>query len=151
MSCSSFSLWVLAQSHFYSHQFICHRKDCSPPCVSKAFFFWLITGFCKVHISGPTSRHMFFWTFWNLVIGSRSFVRICVFVLCDSLKSDDFQQKAHVCSSFFHFVSSCGCSRIFLLKGVPIVVQWLTNPSRNHEVAGSIPGLAQWVRDPVLP
>ena len=26
---------------------------------------------------------------------------------------------------------------------VPVVVQWLTNPTRNHEVAGSIPGLAQ--------
>ena len=23
--------------------------------------------------------------------------------------------------------------------------QWLTNPTRNHEVVGSIPGLAQWV------
>ena len=28
-------------------------------------------------------------------------------------------------------------------EGVPIVAQWLTNPIRNHEVAGSIPGLAQ--------
>ena len=32
-----------------------------------------------------------------------------------------------------------------MLKGVPVLTQWLTNPTGNHEVVGSIPGLAQWV------
>ena len=35
-----------------------------------------------------------------------------------------------------------------LFGGVPIVVQWLTNLTRNHEVVGLIPALAQWVKDP---
>ena len=34
--------------------------------------------------------------------------------------------------------------------GVPVVAQWLTNPTRNHGVASSIPGLAQWVGGPAL-
>ena len=32
-------------------------------------------------------------------------------------------------------------------SGVPVMVQWLMNLTRNHEVVGLIPGLGHWDKD----
>ena len=52
-----------------------------------------------------------------------------------------------VCFTAFLFRRLDEVSRRKWKAGVPVVAQWLTNPTRKHEVSGSIPALAQWVKD----
>ena len=41
--------------------------------------------------------------------------------------------------------------KIQTTSGVPVVVQQVMNPTSIHEDTSSIPGLTQWIKDPVLP
>ena len=52
-------------------------------------------------------------------------------------------QKSSLRSCFVLFIT-------YHISGVPVMAQWITSPTRNHELVSSIPGLAQWVKDPVL-
>ena len=79
--------------------------------------------------------------------GSLSGGRVCL--ICCVSRALRNHVKDTGCFRLSHTGEEDRCKNIN--TGVPAVAQWLTNPTRNHEVAGSILGLAQWVEDPVLP
>ena len=65
-----------------------------------------------------------------------------------SVKAPDFPSEGFINAMLND--SICKLFSRLVCWGVPIVDQWLVNLTSIHEDVGSIPGLAQWVKDPVL-
>ena len=57
----------------------------------------------------------------------------------------------HRCDCRAHALDPTAGRQQKISWGVPVVAQWLRNATRNHGVAGLIPGLARWLKDLALP
>ena len=61
----------------------------------------------------------------------------------------NYHEYINIYNSLKNTYSMCAYYKLSL--GVPVVAQWLMNPTSNHEVVGSTPDLARWVKNLALP
>ena len=90
---------------------------------------WFLVGFINHSTTTGTPTILYF-------AGKNAHQRLCPIILLFRAALTAYgssQDRGQICTA-----------------GVPVVAQWLMNPTRNHEVEGLIPGLTQWVKDPVL-
>ena len=89
---------------------------------------------------------------WNRIESPKINPHICVHLNNDKggkhiqWRKDSFSNKW----CWEHWTGTYKRIKLEHSLGVPFVAQWLMNPTRNHKVAGSILGLAQWVKNLVL-
>ena len=121
------------------------------------FVSYLKTHRLKLNIAGIFSQ-VFFLKVCSFMFYIRSVIHFYLIFVDDyEALFEDFY-FSHLSNHFSTIVEgtilsslTCLCAFIKSQLGSSHHGTAIMNPTRNHEIAGSIPGLTQWVKDPVLP